>query len=95
MLAAGASLPDAKRLPELCRSIGRQPVMMFSRAAVAAPESGQACTRRIEQAAGAGILTCLRWEALRPGQRDACIEVKELSAPQRLVSATMSFRERI
>ena len=60
VIAADAPASEAKRLAEHCRSMGLQPVMMFSEIYVAAPESVRVHTRRIEQAAAAGMPFVLR-----------------------------------
>jgi sugar phosphate isomerase/epimerase len=48
VIAADAPASEGKRLAEHCRSMGLQPVMMFSEIYVAAPESIRVHTRRIE-----------------------------------------------
>ena len=54
-MAEDADPGHAKTLAAKCRDMGLQPVMMFSTIYVAAPESVKVHTRRIEQAAAAGI----------------------------------------
>jgi sugar phosphate isomerase/epimerase len=55
IIAPDAPGSEAKQLAARCRDNGLQPVMMFSQIYVAAPESVKVHTRRIEQAAAAGI----------------------------------------
>jgi sugar phosphate isomerase/epimerase len=55
VIAEDAPPSEARRVAQMCRDAGLTPVMMFSLVYVAAPESVKVHTRRIEQAAAAGI----------------------------------------
>lgn len=55
LIAVDAPASRAKQLGQQCRDAGLDPVMMFSRVYVAAENSVPAHTKRIEQAAAAGI----------------------------------------
>jgi sugar phosphate isomerase/epimerase len=67
VIAADATAADAKRLGDRCRDLGLAPVMMFSEIYVAAPDSVKVHTRRIEQAAAAGIPFVLTFGSSQPG----------------------------
>src|ERR1041385_5669906 len=73
VVAADAPPTEAKRLAEHCRSLGLEPVMMFSEIYVAAPESVRVHARRIEQAAAAGIPFVLTFGAVQAGQHEPWI----------------------
>lgn len=55
VMAPDAPPPAARELAKRCRDLGLEPVMMFSAIYVNDPESVKVHTRRIEQAAAAGI----------------------------------------
>jgi len=55
VIAADDPASKARELARRCRDLGLEPVMMFSMIYVAAPDSVKVHTRRIEQAAAAGI----------------------------------------
>jgi len=67
--------PDSKavRLAAMGRDRGLEPVMMFSRVYVGAADSVPAHTRRIEQAAAAGIPFLLTFGKIEAGGREAWI----------------------
>lgn len=69
VIAADATTADAKRLADRSRGMGLEPVMMFSEIYVDAPDSLKVHTRRIEQAAAAGIGFVLTFGAIRGGGR--------------------------
>ena len=54
VMAKDAPPAEAKKLAERCRSLGLQPIMMFSEIYVAHPDSVKVHTRRLEQAAAPG-----------------------------------------
>jgi sugar phosphate isomerase/epimerase len=64
---------EAKKLADRCRSLGLEPVMMFSEIYVAHPDSVKVHTRRIEQAAAAGIPFVLTFGEIKPGAEDIWI----------------------
>ena len=67
VMAKDAAPAEARRLSERCRGMGLQPVMMFSEVYVGAPESVAVHTRRIEQAAAAGIPFVLTFGSIQAG----------------------------
>jgi sugar phosphate isomerase/epimerase len=64
-----APASDSKRLAERCKSMDLEPVMMFSEVYVGAPDSVKVHTRRIEQAAAAGIGFVLTFGSIQAGGR--------------------------
>jgi sugar phosphate isomerase/epimerase len=94
VIAADAPASEAKRLSEHCRSMGLQPVMMFSEIYVAAPESVRVHTRRIEQAAAAGMAFVLTFGAIKPGQNEIWIRnLKELGPIARGAGVTIVIKQ--
>lgn len=73
VMAKDAPPAEAKKLADHCRSLGLQPVMMFSEIYVAHPDSIKVHTRRIEQAAAAGIKIVLTFGEVKPGAEDIWI----------------------
>ena len=73
VMAKDAPPAEAKKLADHCRSLGLQPVMMFSEIYVAHPDSVKVHTRRIEQAAAAGIKIVLTFGEIKPGAEDIWI----------------------
>lgn len=67
LLELGAPPARAARLAERCRDEGLAPLMMFSRVYVGAADSVAAHTRRIEQAAEAGIPFLLTFGRIEAG----------------------------
>jgi sugar phosphate isomerase/epimerase len=67
VIEVSAPAARAKELGAQCRDAGLTPVMMFSGVYVGAEESVPAHTRRIEQAAAAGIPFLLTFGAIKPG----------------------------
>jgi sugar phosphate isomerase/epimerase len=67
VIEVAAAPSRAKELATQCRDIGLQPVMMFSTVYVGAENSVAAHTRRIEQAAAAGIPLLLTFGEIKPG----------------------------
>lgn len=83
-VAADAPPSAAKALAQQCRSMGLEPVMMFSQIYVAAPDSVAVHTRRIQQAAAAGMPFVLTFGAIQPGQREIWIKnLKQLGSVAR------------
>ena len=73
VMAKDAPPAEAKKLADRCRSLGLQPVMMFSDIYVAHPDSVKVHTRRIEQAAAAGIKIVLTFGEIKAGTEDIWI----------------------
>jgi len=94
VIAADAPATEAKRLAEHCRSMGLEPVMMFSEIYVAAPESVRVHTRRIEQAAAAGMPFVLTFGAIQAGQHEPWIRnLKELGPIARGAGVTIVIKQ--
>ena len=72
---------EAKKLADRCRSLGLEPVMMFSEIYVAHPDSVPVHTRRIEQAAAAGIPIVLTFGEIKAGAEDVWIQNLKQLAP--------------
>jgi sugar phosphate isomerase/epimerase len=81
VIGADASPADAKRLADRCRGMGLEPVMMFAEIYVDAADSVRVHTRRIEQAAAAGIGYVLTFGAIKPGGRPDWIRNLKLLGP--------------
>jgi len=73
VMAKDAPPAEAKKLADRCRSLGLQPVMMFADIYVAHPDSVKVHTRRIEQAAAAGIKIVLTFGEIKAGAEDIWI----------------------
>jgi hypothetical protein len=67
VIAADAPPSAAAQLARECRDLGLEPVMMFSQIYVGDPESLKVHTRRIEQAAAAGMAFVLTFGAIQAG----------------------------
>lgn len=94
VLAADAPASEAKRLAGRCRDLGLAPVMMFSQVYVAAPDSVQLHTRRIEQASAAGIPFLLTFGHVEPGQYDTWIKnLKQLGPVARAADVTIVIKQ--
>jgi sugar phosphate isomerase/epimerase len=94
VIAADAPAAEAKRLAEHCRSMGLEPVMMFSEIYVAAPQSVRVHTRRIEQAAAAGMPFVLTFGAVQAGQHEPWIRnLKELGPIARGAGVTIVIKQ--
>ena len=61
VIAPDAPSAKAKELAARCRDLGLEPVMMFAGIYVEAPDSIRVHTRRVEQAAAAGIRFVITW----------------------------------
>lgn len=81
VMAADAPPSAARELAKRCRDLGLEPVMMFSMIYVAAPDSVKVHTRRIEQAAAAGIPFIITFGHVEPGGREAWIQNLKLLGP--------------
>jgi sugar phosphate isomerase/epimerase len=94
VIAPDAPASEAKQLGERCRGLGLQPVMMFSTIYVAAPESVKVHTRRIEQAAAAGIPLVLTFGHVQAGQYETWIRnLKELGPIARQSNVTVVIKQ--
>ena len=94
VIAADAPAAEGKRLAEHCRSMGLEPVMMFSEIYVAAPESVRVHTRRIEQAAAAGMPFVLTFGAMQAGQHEVWVRnLKELGPIARGAGVTIVIKQ--
>ena len=94
VIPADAPATEAKRLAEHCRSMGLEPVMMFSEIYVAAPESVRVHTKRIEQAAAAGVPFVLTFGAVQAGQHEPWIRnLKELGPIARGAGVTIVIKQ--
>lgn len=74
VIGPDASAADAKALATRCRNLGLEPVMMFSEIYVAAPDSVKVHTRRVEQAAAAGMPFVLTFGSTKTGEYDMWIK---------------------
>ena len=81
VMAPDAPPSAAKTLAARCRDLGLEPVMMFSAIYVEAPESIQVHTRRIEQAAAAGIRYIITFGHTQPGAYEAWVKNLKLLGP--------------
>jgi sugar phosphate isomerase/epimerase len=94
VIAADAPASEGKRLAEHCRSMGLQPVMMFSEIYVAAPESIRVHTRRVEQAAAAGMPFVLTFGAIKSGEHEVWIRnLKALGPVARGAGVTIVIKQ--
>jgi sugar phosphate isomerase/epimerase len=85
---------EAKRLADRCRSLGLQPVMMFSEIYVAHPDSVPVHTRRIEQAAAAGIPIVLTFGEIKAGAEDVWIQnLKQLGPTARKNNVLVTIKQ--
>ena len=71
----------AQALSRRCRDHGLQPVMMFSTVFLEEPDAAAAHTRRIAQAAAAGIPFLLTFGRTSPGQYERVIECLKTIGP--------------
>ncbi len=94
LLAADAPPVEVRRLAEQTRGLGLEPVMMFSGVYVEAPESVQAHTRRIEQAAAAGIPFVVTFGKTQPGEYETFIRnLKQLGPIARSARVTLLIKQ--
>jgi sugar phosphate isomerase/epimerase len=94
IIAADAPASQAQRLSSRCRDLGLQPVMMFSQIYVAAPESIAVHTRRIEQAAAAGIKFVLTFGGIQAGEQESWIRnLKQLGPIARDSNVTLVIKQ--
>lgn len=94
IISGTAPASEAKALGDKCRSMGLQPVMMFSQIYVADPDSVKVHTRRIEQAAAAGIPFVLTFGSTGPGELDPWIRnLKQLGPVARASNVTIVVKQ--
>jgi sugar phosphate isomerase/epimerase len=94
IIAADAPASEAKRLADRCRSLGLSPVMLFSQIYVAAPDSVAVHTRRIEQAAAAGIKFVLTFGSIKAGEQESWIRnLKQLGPIARASEVTLVIKQ--
>lgn len=94
VMAKDAPAAEAKKLGDRCRSLGLQPVMMFSDIYVAHPDSVSVHTRRIEQAAAAGIPIVLTFGDIKPGAEDIWIRnLKQLGPIARQNNVLVTIKQ--
>ena len=94
VMAKDASPAEAKQLGDRCRSIGLQPVMMFSDIYVAHADSVKVHTRRIEQAAAAGIPIVLTFGEIKAGGEDIWIKnLKQLGPVAREHKVLLTIKQ--
>jgi sugar phosphate isomerase/epimerase len=97
VIAADAPVEEARRLAQLSRDHGLEPVMMFSEIYVAAPDSVKVHTRRIEQASAAGIpfiITFGKIEKSGPGDLGTWVRnLKQLGPLARNAGVTLVVKQ--
>lgn len=94
VMAKDAPPSAAKALAGRCGDLGLEPVMMFSEIYVAAPDSVPVHTRRIEQAAAAGIPIVLTFGEIRPGAGDVWIKnLKQLGPIARQHNVLVTIKQ--
>ncbi|MBI1787157.1 MAG: sugar phosphate isomerase/epimerase [Acidobacteria bacterium] len=101
--AAGARAPvlapdgppaEARRLAERCRALDLEPVLMFAGIYVAADDSVRVHTRRIEQAAAAGIPFVITFGEIKAGGREVWIRnLKQLGPVARGAGVTIVLKQ--
>lgn len=94
IVAPDAAPSEAKRVADRCRGAGLDPVMMFAEIYVDAPEAVRVHTRRIEQAAAAGIRFVLTFGAIKGGERPVWIRnLKQLGPIARQNNVTVVIKQ--
>lgn len=94
VVEAGAPPAEARRLAARCRDLGLEPVMMFSQIYVEAPESIPVHTRRIEQAAAAGIPFLITFGHTKPGADEVWIRnLRQLGPVARANGVTITIKQ--
>ena len=94
VIAADAPGSEAKRLADHCRGLGLEPVMLFSQIYVAAPNSVAVHSRRIEQAAAAGMKFVLTFGSVQAGEWEPWIRnLKELGPVARDSGVTLVIKQ--
>jgi len=94
VIAPDAPPAAAKALASRCRDMGLTPVMMFSMIYVEAPDSIAVHTRRIEQAAAAGIPFLITFGHTSPGSYEAWVKnLKQLGPVARSNGVTITIKQ--
>jgi sugar phosphate isomerase/epimerase len=94
VMPADAPPSAAKDLGKRCRDLGLEPVMMFSMIYVAAPDSVKVHTRKIEQAAAAGIPFIITFGHIEAGGLDPWIRnLKQLGPVARANRVTLTIKQ--
>lgn len=94
VIAPDAASGKARDLAARCRDLGLEPVMMFAGIYVEAPDSIKVHTRRIEQAASAGIRFVITFGKISPGAYDTWIRnLKELGPIARSAGVTLVLKQ--
>lgn len=94
VLDTDASPATARKLGQHCRSLGLEPVMMFSRVYVAALNSVRLHRSCIAQAAAAEIPFVLTFGAIQPGQHEIWIDnLKKLGPAARSAGVTLVIKQ--
>ena len=94
VLAVDAPAAEAKRLAAQTRDLGLEPVMMFSQLYLEAPDAVPGHTRRIEQAAAAGIPFVLTFGRTKPGEYEALVRnLKQLGPVARSAGVTVLIKQ--
>ena len=94
VIAPDASAADARALAARCKDVGLTPVLMFANIYVEAPDSIAVHTRRIEQAAAAGIPYIITFGKTGPGEYPAWIRnLKQLGPVARAAGVTITVKQ--
>ena len=94
VMASDAPVAEAKKLGDRCRSMGLQPIMMFSQIYVAHADSVPVHTRRIEQAAAAGIPIVLTFGEIKAGAEDIWVRnLKQLGPVARQNNVLLTIKQ--
>ena len=94
VMAPDAPAAKAKELAARCRDLGLEPVMMFAGLYVEAPDSIRVHTRRVEQAAAAGIPFVMTFGKISAGAYETWIRnLKELGPIARGAGVTIVIKQ--
>jgi sugar phosphate isomerase/epimerase len=94
VIAPDAPAAAAKELAGRCRGMGLEPAMMFAGIYVEAPDSIRVHTRRIEQAAAAGIRYIITFGKISAGAYEIWIRnLKELGPIARRAGVTIIIKQ--
>jgi sugar phosphate isomerase/epimerase len=94
VIAPDAPPAEAKQLAQKCRDLGLEPVMMFAGIYVEAPDSIEVHTRRIEQAAAAGIPFIITFGKISAGAYEAWIRnLRQLGPVARNAGVTLTIKQ--
>jgi sugar phosphate isomerase/epimerase len=94
VMGRDAPAADAAKLARRCRDLGLRPVMMFAEIYVAHPDSVAVHTRRIEQAAAAGIPIVLTFGDVKPGGEEIWIRnLKQLGPVARQNNVLLTIKQ--